>query len=290
MKSKFTAKISAFLMAATIAAGAAAALPTSAVYNNSTMTQHDAVYPAAQTYWKYCEQYKFPAGKYWNGGNPNSYTSTPCNGHSNDNHFVQHNIYSSGYTSYIGAVNGSQCYGFAAKLASDFYGGADAWIRFSNPTNFQFRVGDIVRLNDTHSVFITEVNGSSMKIADCNAGGTCVIRWDVSASYSNNKFYLSGSARTVTFVERPVMAGDVNGDSKVDFNDISIIGSIASGSYSFSGKPQKVKNVIKEAADLDNNGVVDSSDVIRAYSQWKCYGNPGYLNNEKFLTNVGYWS
>ena len=288
MKNKFTARISAFLIAATIAAGAAAALPASATYNNSTTSQFYSFYPAVQTYLMAWEQHKFPAGKYWNGGNPNSYTSTPCNGHTNDNHFIQHNIYSAGYTSYIGAVNGSQCYGFAAKLAYDFFGGADAWIRFSNPTNFQFRVGDIVRIgNDQHSVFVTEVSGSSLKIADCNAGGTCVIRWNVSATYSNNKINLGGTNYKVYWVERPIMAGDVNGDSKVDSNDISIISSIVNGTYSFSGKQ---KRPIKEAADLDNNGVVNSADLSRAYSQWKNYGNPGYLHDEYYLTNVGYWS
>ena len=290
MEFKIKAKISAFLMAATIAVGAAAALPSSATYNNSGRTQRDAFTPSSQGYILTDEQYKFPAGKYWNGGNANSWTNSPCNGsHSNDNWFTQHNIYSAGYTSYLGAVNGHQCYGFAAKLASDFYGGADAWIRFTNTNNFQFRVGDIVRIgNDMHSVFITQVNGNSLKFADCNWDGHCKIRWNVSATYSssNNKLNFGSSSYKVYWVERPVMAGDVNGDGMVTWMDMSYIYDIASGNYNFSGKPQKVKNVIKEAADLDNNGVINYTDFQIAYS----YYTATYLPDQKFLTNVGNWS
>ena len=287
MKINVKAKIAAVFMAALTAAGAAAAMPASATYNNSIMIQGDAFDPGCQNYLIYCARYKFRAGKYWNGGNPDSYTSTPCNGHTNDNHFIQHNIYSAGYTSYIGAVNGSQCYGFAAKLAYDFYGKADAWIRFSNPTNFQFRVGDIVRINNQHSVFITEVNGSSLKIADCNAGGTCIIRWNVAASYTNNKFYLGGTAYNVSFVERPILAGDVNGDSQITWEDVDIISQIFRGIYDFSGKPQRVINVMKEAADLDNDGQISFNDVYIAYYQ---FDHSGIYRQQRFLTNVGNWS
>ena len=51
MKHIRKAKISAVLIAAAIAAGAAT-MPASAKYNLSTTTQGTAFMPAAQTYWK----------------------------------------------------------------------------------------------------------------------------------------------------------------------------------------------------------------------------------------------
>ena len=284
MKHRFTAKLSAFLMAAALAAGMTAALPASATYNNSAMLQGDAFYAPAQTYWKYCEQYKFPAGKYWNGGNPDSYTSTACTNHNHDNYFMQNYVYTPGYTSCTRYVSGHQCYGFAAKLASDFYGGADVWIRFSNPSNPQFRVGDIVRIgNNMHSIFITEVNGSSIKFADCNWNNTCKIRWDVSATVTNNRIRFGGTSYSVYFIERPVMAGDVNGDSQITWADVDIISQIFRGIYDFSGKDRQV---IMEAADLDNDGQISFNDVYIAYYQ---YDSSGYFRQQKFLTGVGWW-
>ena len=290
MKAKFTTRIAAFLAAASVAAGAAA-IPASARYNISGTSQVEAFSRPYQAFWAYLEQMKFPAGKYWNGGNPNSYTNTPCNGHANDNYYRHKNIYTNGYTSKIGSVNGYQCYGFAQKLQSDFYGvdGVDggAWIRFTNPAGLAIRPGDHIRIgNNQHSVFVTEVDLSTnqLKIADCNAGGTCVIRWNVDASVSGNTFYLQGYAYRLYWIERPVMAGDTNGDSAVTAIDISNIRKIALGTFDFTGKQ---KAVIKEAADINNDGAVTVIDWVLASNE---YAGRGYIDSERFLTNVGSWS
>ena len=289
MKHKFTARIGAILMASAITAGAAA-LPASAKTNNSRLSQYEAFTPATQTYWKYCEQYKFPAGKYWNGGNPDSYTSSPCTDHSSAGRCNQVSSgirVREGYPSeYIGVVKFAQCVGFARQLAADFFG-SQVWVRYDYRPGFQFRFGDQIRIgNGQHSVFVTEVNGNSLKIADCNAGGNCVIRWDVPAKIVNNQLYLSGELYAIDYTERPAMAGDINGDSYVTLEDVFGISAIASGTYNFSGKNA---DLIEDCADLNNDGKVDTTDVIRAYSQWRNYGNCGYLPNERFLTSIAYW-
>ena len=284
MKTKMSTRIAAAFAAAVMAV-CAAVTPASATHGDSGTSQREAFTSPYQTYWKACEQNRFPAGKYWNGGNPESYTSSPCNGHAHDNYYRHNNIYSQGFTSYIGSVNGYQCYGFAQKLQSDFYGvTTGAWIRFTNPAGMQLRVGDHVRIgNGQHSVFVTEVNGNSVKVADCNAGGTCVIRWDVNASVSGSTFYLQGYAYRLYWIERPIMQGDVNGDSVIDWLDINDIVSLYRGLYNFSGKQ---KNPIMEAADLNNDRHVTVQDYFEAYSR---LSSNGYFGDKRFLSTVGHW-
>ena len=124
---------------------------------------------------------KFPNGKYWNhvGGtnNPDGWTSTPCSCH---------------YTgcSYYGSCQCNsftcsiQCYGYALKVAYDYYG--------INPVNWRvayslnsLKAGDWVRYkNNGHSIWVTAVNGDQITYTDCNATGRCQIRWEGTISRS----------------------------------------------------------------------------------------------------------
>lgn len=130
----------------------------------------------------------FPAGKYWNhagmsGNNAEGWTNTPCN-HSKTtstcNHYVRPN----------GQSWSSQCMGYAQELAYLYYG--------SDPINQKLRTdkaavdilkpGDVVRYrNNTHSIFITAVNGDDITFTDCNWGNKCIIRWDVHITKSKLK-------------------------------------------------------------------------------------------------------
>ena len=291
MKRKISAKIGAALMAAAIAAGAAA-MPASALYNNSTTSQRDANYGPSQAYLIGTLKAKFPAGKYWNSTNPNSYTNYPCTNHSNVNHCgaisLRYTI-GAGYTplpSNEVYQTVYQCYGFARKLAVDFFGGCQVWTRHRTDKNFQIRVGDQIRIRYTlsngrysdHSVFVTEANGNSIKYADCNAFGTCQIRWDCTASVFNGGFIDGGNYYSILWVDRPVMAGDINGDSVVNWSDASALYSICSGTYNYgSANPLYVN----EAADINNDGRIDFSDF-----QLCCAASNGYLPNQKYLTWV----
>ena len=294
MKKAMRFRITAVLAAAMTAA-CTAAMPSAASYNTATVTQLETFTGPYQTYWKWCEQEKFPAGKYWNGGDPEVWTDTPCASHSswdNCTYVPFRYVYNAGYTTLPSSETyGSlcQCYGFARKLAQDFYGGCKVWLRHRYSTDFQFRAGDQVRINyDAHSVFITEVNGDKITFADCNWDNHCGIRWDVSATIANGKFTFGGRSFEITYIDRAAMAGDIDGDSQVTEEDIEYIRQIAEGTYSFTGKQLRA---IKEAADLNNDGVVDMDDYDIALDDFtnRTY-IPGTLGFQHYLTDLGSWS
>ena len=290
MKAKLKTRIAAAAAAAVVACSAAA-VPAEAKYNRSRTVQGDAFMVAAQTYWKYGEKLKFPAGKYWNSGNPDTWTDTPCTGQTSNwrtwtrcTHVPFKNVINAGYTALSSNETYSyltQCYGFARKLAQDFYGGCEVWVRHRYSSDFQFRAGDQVRIsNDSHSVYITAVNGNSIEFADCNWDNHCGIRWDVSATISNGRFCFGGNSYQISYIDRPAMAGDANGDSKITWADVEAIYRLYRGTYNYGSANPKYVN---EAADLDNDGQVTYNDWVIAYVQ---YDGKGYYRQQRFLTGI----
>lgn len=288
MKKTFRFRLAAALMSAAITVGAAA-LPASATYNNSTTGQADAFSTSYQSYWKYVEKNKFPAGKYWNGGNPESYTNSPCRNHNACTRVRFDYTIGAGYTALPSNEKCSgliQCYGFARKLATDFYGGCQVWTRQRTDKNYQVRVGDQIRIRYTssngrysdHSVFVTDVTGSSFKYADCNYYGTCQIRWDNPASIHNGGFIENGNYYSILWVDRPAMAGDINGDSVVDGKDSSALYSIYRGTYNYGNANQRY---VKQVADINNDGKVNYSDYTLCLQY-----RDGYLPYQRFITNI----
>ncbi len=138
---------------------------------------------------------KFPSGKYWNHAhNPgqdkalnyaDGWTDVPCPENHSETYSTEMrtcNAYWPGQ-----APIGFQCYGFADKLGFDATGtDPETWEKrtYSGALN-SLKAGDIVRfLNDRHSIFVIDVDGEEVTYADCNSGGTCVIRWDQSTTKS----------------------------------------------------------------------------------------------------------
>ena len=130
---------------------------------------------------------KFPDGKYWNGGDPDGWTETPCTHHGNCG--------SKGYNGWCGcnSFNGQsiQCMGFAEKLGYDATGynprvNENGWYTYSSSSALNnLKAGDIVRRNG-HSMYVTAVDGDTVTIADCNAlNRSCNIRWGVTVTKSN---------------------------------------------------------------------------------------------------------
>ncbi len=95
------------------------------------------------------------------------------------------NLYrSKGYTYQEGRLvgtSGGGCHGFALILSDAAYGS----LPLVEHTNFSnIKVGDILRINnDSHSVMITAINGSTITIAEGNYGGK--IHWGRTISRTN---------------------------------------------------------------------------------------------------------
>ena len=131
---------------------------------------------------------KFPHGKYWNhvgrSNNPDGYTSTPCTCHGRG-----HDLYGGcDCNSFSSSI---QCYGFAMKLAYDYYGSKPwSWNIVYNLNTV--KAGDYIRYkNDGHSIWVTAVNGDTITFVDCNYTGKCQIRWEGTLSKSTIRSSLS---------------------------------------------------------------------------------------------------
>lgn len=131
-------------------------------------------------------QAKFPEGKYWNGGNVDGYTSYACTCHNqgiciddidpcNCNHFQ----------------GGTQCNGFARKLAYDAYGShLSTWQTTTSSRDVDsLKPGDVVYNNSPHWFMVISVGTDSVTVGECNWGGRCVIKWSRTVKKSTIKDY-----------------------------------------------------------------------------------------------------
>ena len=129
---------------------------------------------------------KFPAGKYWNGGNVDGYTSTACTCHYKGicipnkspctcNHFQ----------------GGTQCNGFARKLAYDAYGShLSTWpVKTSDDYVESLKPGDVVYNSSPHWFMVISVSADSVTVGECNYGGRCLIKWDRTIKKSTIRGY-----------------------------------------------------------------------------------------------------
>ncbi len=130
-------------------------------------------------------QDKFPHGKYWNGGNPDSWTETPCTHHGSCGGYDGR----CGCNSFLGVS--IQCMGFAEKLGYDASGynprkNANGWQTYTSSSALNnLKPGDIVRRNG-HSMYVIGVDGDNVTIADCNSRDrSCNIRWGHTLTKSN---------------------------------------------------------------------------------------------------------
>lgn len=130
---------------------------------------------------------KFPQGKYWNhvgstADNSDGYTNSPCTLHKTSG--VDHVYGKGGCTCNHFAGGGhllaTQCMGFANKLGYDVFGDT-TWTVYNNPSSAQvanIQIGDIVRVNNSHSVFVIARTGNNIMVGEANyPGSTCQINW-----------------------------------------------------------------------------------------------------------------
>lgn len=129
---------------------------------------------------------KFPQGMYWNHvgsavDNPDGYTTQPCTLHNDPN--VSHTYGTNGCTCNhfvcSGHLMAAQCMGYANKLGYDVFGDT-TWTVYNNPNSVQIagiQVGDIVRLNGSHSVFVIARTGNDIMVGEANYPNGCQINW-----------------------------------------------------------------------------------------------------------------
>ena len=129
---------------------------------------------------------KFPDGKYWNGGNADSWTEKPCTHHGSCSYNG-----TCGCNSFLGYS--IQCMGFAEKLGYDATGynprlNENGWYTYKSTSALNnLKPGDIVRRNG-HSMYVIGVDGDTVTIADCNSSNrSCNIRWGATVTISNLK-------------------------------------------------------------------------------------------------------
>lgn len=175
-----------------------------------------------------------------------------------------------------------QCAGYAKKVAMDYFQ-TDCFnqISFTQQTSYQYvpRIGDQMRISGQHTVFVTGVQklgnySYRVTYTDCNGVDNqhrCQIKWSrtvtlnrYSGGWGNNAydvmgFYSSnGTACPVTAVIRPILVGDVNGDSFVDALDYSAMASLLGQSPSYwNSRPMK-----KAVCDIDKDGKIAYNDFL----------------------------
>ena len=180
---------------------------------------------------------KFPNGKYWNhAGNPgkensknnqDGYTSTPCPKHG----VVGTRQQTCNGFAPAGTQLSWQCMGYAEKLGYDSTGynprnNSNGWNTSTNSTALNnLKAGDIVRYkNNSHSIFVTAVNGETVTYTDCNSDNHCIIQWGKQISKSALK-------SSFTYVRS---APKQLGDSKVVNNPIGAVDRIKGNQGSIS--------------------------------------------------------
>ena len=245
---------------------------------------------------------RFPDGNLWKtiATNPSdsaqSMSYTPYT--TVDNYVTVNTILNKGYDASFDTAAEEpyyQCAGFAKRLQFDYFGTTKC-LQLRNAYEYQPRIGDHLRIyfnvddyrkgnptneHKSHSIFITGVNGPEFTYADCNAGGNdCAISWGKTGHIETNyagqisAIRLEDDDKEYKFewVERPLMVGDVNGDSYVNYDDVTMLYEMigtGAGSESISERYRYI------AADIDQNGKLDWDDASLLIEEAYSCGNAG---------------
>lgn len=132
-------------------------------------------------------QNKFPNEKYWNHvgmsvDNSDGYTSSPCDATLHKIKDGRHTNGTNGCTcnhfACKGHLSAAQCMGFANKLGYDVFGNTTWTLHTNSGKAYQeIKVGDIVRIGGSHSVFIIAKNGNVVTVGEANYKPNCEISW-----------------------------------------------------------------------------------------------------------------
>lgn len=224
------------------------------------------------------ESQKYPTGKYWNGNDINTYSSTalPTSNYKQCNGITVCPTFYKGFNkSFKYAVEEPyyQCAGFAKKLQMDYYG-TTKFLQLSSAKDYSPRIGDHLRVylpgtpSDLtgHSIFITRVSGTSITYAECNANGDSKIAWNKTGTITKKtdgtlSIKLGSTNYSFAWVERPIMLGDVTGDSYVNQSDVNLIKTLVTYGKNYTSVYNGDKTYRNFVADLNKDGKITSADT-----------------------------
>ena len=132
-----------------------------------------------------------------------------------------------GCTCSCGQFYGYQCFGFANLMAYKVFGSyaissydpystntAGGWQYLTYVSTFY--AGDVVRVNNVHSIFITKVTDTTVYYVECNNDGPCMIDWDNQRSIASLQAIatfvvrMSGNKLKGTASDAPVLTVQYN--------------------------------------------------------------------------------
>lgn len=230
------------------------------------------------------ETRKYPNGKYWCGGDIEKTTTTPSS--TLENKIIVNTTFDRGLNksfNYEVEEPYYECAGFAKKLQMDYFGTTKFLHLDIDDKTYQYepRVGDHLRIklgetstgdDGAHSIFITGVstnsNGvSTITYTDCNSDGNNIIQWNKTGSYypaANNGgkdcFMIGRYRYNVLWVERPMVLGDVNGDSYLNSSDTTMLQTMINRGSSYTAASGVDLNYRKFIADVNKDGKITSAD------------------------------
>ena len=209
---------------------------------------------------------KFPQDKYWNHdpnkkGDPDSWTDKPCTHHDINDHYIylrDHGCNDFTAHNFISV----QCDGFARKLAYDVYG-QDCRYDWAMDTDLSsLKSGDVIRYHfDGHAIFVLDVEGEIVHIAECNWGEPCIIDWtrtETKSSIASTVTWVAHAPFEAPFhrlAEEPDASGDINADGDVNVADMVLLQKYLLGSEVFTEENFT-------AADLSGDEKVNVFDLI----------------------------
>ena len=109
------------------------------------------------------------------------------------------------------------------------------WVYYKSVSSYY--VGDVVRINNNHSIFITKIIGAGIQYVDCNNSGPCKINW-------NNTITAENLAKKTTFVVRNTNS------SLSSLSGSSVNGSTVSNTVSYKISSAKATSITNKSATI----------------------------------------
>ena len=244
-------------------------------------------------------QNKFPNGKYWNHvgmsvDNSDGCTSSPCTLHKASNvshvygtngctcnHFPEHWINGA-----LGKTSAAQCMGFANKLGYDVFGDTTWTLHTNSGKAYQeIKVGDIVRISGSHSVFIIAKNGNVVTVGEANYKPNCEISWGRTIDLTTV---------TITNYERADNYATVLGTAPSNATVITVPDTPGAAEQTTTEQPTTEKST----ETTSSTGFRKAKDGIHQYyyingkmvkKKWFTVKGKDYYANEKGLILLSQW-